>query len=274
MKAALIIVAHRAWGAAIGWVLTTMVGTAVCGTSLPAGAAQPAVSLDQPRGGWRVQDRSGDFVQEVNYPASRVNLGSRVSVAAQIRGRLHNHGKGGPAQLVANGNAMPLEVASDGQFQRPYAFASGSNSVEVSHDGVSRRVQFLDGGQAARPRLRVLLSWDGAGTDVDLHVISPSGKHCFFANRVIEGGGALDVDVTTGYGPEIFAAPRPERGVWQVYVNYFGGGYRSEDSRRGVLTASVTVLTDEGLPAETRREFRVPLRSTGDLMHVASFSVR
>ena len=111
-------------------------------------------------------------------------------------------------------------------------------------------------------------SWDSPGTDMDLHVISPTGQHCFYGNRVIASGGALDVDVTTGYGPEIFATTRPERGTWHVYVNYFGGG-----DGRGVSTVQVAVVTGEGTPAETLRFYRVPLRATGDLKHVASFSV-
>jgi uncharacterized protein YfaP (DUF2135 family) len=40
-----------------------------------------------------------------------------------------------------------------------------------------------------------------------------------------------------------------------------------------VSTAQVTVITNEGTPNETQRNYRVPLRSTGDLKHVATFSV-
>ena len=237
-------------------------------TSVAAQAGD--VQLQTPRGGWRVQDRSGEFMQAVHYPASRVNVAEGADLAAQLRGHIARQAKGKPATLVVNGNAMPLELDEAGLFARPYAFAAGSNSVQVQgSSGAPRRVQFLDAGQAARPRLRVLLSWDAPGTDLDLHVISPSGLHCYYGNRVIAGGAALDVDVTTGYGPEIFASARPERGVWQAYVNYYGGG-------RGysVLTASISVVTDEGLSSETRHEYRVPLRSSGDLQHVASFSVR
>jgi uncharacterized protein YfaP (DUF2135 family) len=251
---------HLPRGRAVAWLLAGL-------ASLPA-AAQ--IRLDQPLGGWRAQDRENEFIQPVNYPANRVSLRDGVSAAAQIRGQIAHHPKGTPATLVVNGSAMPLETGEDGEFARPYAFAAGSNSVEVrSADGrTRRRVQFLDTGRGSRPRLRVLLSWDSPGTDLDLHVISPSGQHCFYGQRVIAGGGALDVDVTTGYGPEIFAATRPERGVWHVYVNYFGGG-----AGQAITTAQVAVVDQEGTPSETRREFRVPLRGSGELQHIASFSV-
>jgi uncharacterized protein YfaP (DUF2135 family) len=234
-----------------------------------AATAQAQITLEAPRGGWRTGPHDNEFVQDVHYPANRVSLREGTGLAAQIRGQIAHHPKGQPATLVVNGTPMPLELAEDGSFARPYAFAAGSNSVEVrSADGRQRkRVQMLDMGDGVRPRLRVLLSWDSPGTDLDLHVISPSGGHCFYANRVVAGMGALDVDVTTGYGPEIFAATRPERGIWHVYVNYFGGGGPA------VTTAQITIIDQEGTPAETRRLVRVPLHASGDLQHVASFAV-
>jgi uncharacterized protein YfaP (DUF2135 family) len=233
------------------------------------------VELAQPQGGWRADvGRSGGFMQEVNYPASRVNLHEGTSASAQIRGQIQKARKPNdvsrPAKLVVNGVPMPIETDENGQFARPYAFGAGSNSVEVrSADGKhSRRVQFIDHGQASRARLRVVLNWDSPGTDMDLHVISPSGQHCFYGNRIIGGGGALDVDVTTGYGPEIFAASNPERGTWHVYVNYFGGGESAS-----LTTAQVSIVTNEGTLQETQRVQRIPLRATGDLQQVLSFAV-
>ncbi|WKB53933.1 YfaP family protein [Eleftheria terrae] len=235
-------------------------------------AAQAQVAVELPRGGWRATsgDRENEFVQEVHYPASQVQLRADVSSAAQIRGRIAGQRKAdGPATLVVNGVSMPLETDESGRFGRPYAFSAGSNSVEVRSAEGRRRLQFIDGGSGARPRLRVLLSWDTPGTDLDLHVITPDGQHAWYGQRVIAGGAALDVDVTTGYGPEIFASPRPQRGIWHVYVNYYGSG----GDGRVTSTAQVAVITGEGTPSETQRVYRVPLRGTGDLLHVASFSV-
>jgi uncharacterized protein YfaP (DUF2135 family) len=251
--------------------LPGFVGTARA--QAPSAATAPAsITMRAPVGGWRVAPAEQGFVQDVNYPASRVSLRPGTSLSAQISGQIQQHGKSGvPSTLVVNGVAMPLETDEAGQFGRPYAFAAGSNSVLLqSSDGKSvKRVQFLEGAGGARARLRVVLSWDSPGTDMDLHVITPSGEHCFYGHRVIAGGGALDVDVTTGYGPEIFAHARPERGIYQIYVNYYGGGGPGQS----VSTAQVTVITNEGTPNETQRNYRVPLRSTGDLKHVATFSV-
>lgn len=231
------------------------------------------IQLDAPRGGWTAgQDSS--FMQEVHYPAARINLRAGTAVNSQIRGQIKVARKDGmaantPATLIVNGVPMPLESDETGHFERPYSFASGSNSLEVKSADrqSSRRVQFMDQGGGSRARLRVVLNWDTPATDLDLHVISPSGQHCFYGHRVIEGGGALDVDVTTGFGPEIFATARPERGIWQVYVNFYGG------SGGALTTAQVTVISGEGTPAETRRIHRIPMRASGDLQRVASFSV-
>ena len=67
--------------------------------------------------------------------------------------------------------------------------------------------------EKTQPKIRIVLSWNTDNTDLDLHVLTPDGEHCFYGNRVLNNGGALDVDVTTGYGPEIFATPTPLEGT-------------------------------------------------------------
>lgn len=232
-------------------------------------AALPGAALaeaEMPVGGWRPGHADAPYTQEVNYPASRPGLVADVPGAAQIRGRVARAGKG-PATLVVNGNAMPLEVDEEGRYGRAYSFATGSNSVEVrGGDGSTRRVQFYQtaAGQA-QARLRVVLSWDTDGTDLDLHLITPDGEHAWYGNRVVKGG-AIDVDVTTGYGPEIFASPAPLKGPYQIYVNYFGGG-----AGQALTTARIAVISNEGTPAERRQEFEVPMRAAGELTLVRQF---
>lgn len=254
--------------------LITATGILIVGLLVANQAVAQSTTLQAPAGGWRATVGDNNFVQEVNYPASKVNLRGDTSISAQIQGQIRKTSKSKlPPTLVVNGVAMPLETDEAGQFARPYAFAAGSNSVEVrSADGSSaKRVQFYDAASGgARARMRVVLSWDSAGTDMDLHVITPAGQHCFYGNRIIEGGGALDVDVTTGFGPEIFATARPERGTYHVYVNYFGG----EDASKRLTTAQISVINGEGTASETQRNYRIPLRSTGELKHVASFSIQ
>ncbi|WP_150127637.1 YfaP family protein [Janthinobacterium psychrotolerans] len=233
--------------------------------------AQAQVTIDAPKSGWRNSAGAQEqYTQAVNYPAASVNLQPGQAETAQIRGRIAGAVKGKPATLVVNGVAMPMEVGEDGSYGRPYGFGSGSNSVEVrSPDGKSRaRTQFVDSYQGkTQARLRVVLSWDSAGTDLDLHVVTPDGGHAWYGNRVLKDGGALDVDVTTGYGPEIFSSAAPLKGNYHVYVNYYGSGENTS-----VLTvARLSIITNEGTPREKLQSFQVPMRAAGELTLVKSF---
>ncbi|MDR3351450.1 MAG: DUF2135 domain-containing protein [Zoogloeaceae bacterium] len=228
--------------------------------------------LDLPRSGWREGNPDAPYTQTVNYPANTVSVDEGTPDAGQIRGRIRQNAKASaarrPATLVVNGNAMPIRLDETGAFARPYSFGTGSNSVEVRAEGEEPlRAQFYQSAAGqAEARLRIVLSWDSDGTDIDLHVITPSGQHAWYGERVIAGG-AIDTDVTTGYGPEIFSSAAPERGLYQVYVNYYGGG---EDASN-LTTVRLTVLSGDGAANERRQEFTVPMRYAGELTLVRSF---
>lgn len=235
------------------------------------------IELDSPTGGWRhTAGEHVEYSQAVSYPAVRVNTPQGQSITALIKGRIKNAAKTAgqknraPYTLIANGASMPQRVEEDGEFERPYAFTAGSNSVEMrSPDGTQRkRVQFYDSHAGkTSPKLRIILSWDSDGTDLDLHVVTPEGEHAFYGNRVLPNGGALDVDVTTGYGPEIFSSPAPTRGTYLVYVNYYGSGSNDQD----LTVAKVTVISNENTPNEKQQSFPVPMRKQGELTLVKSF---
>ena len=263
-------------------------------TALPLAVAADGIKLDTPIGGWRSGAPGGEgenFSQTVNYPASSVNTPQGQANTARITGQIKAMPKDNndPGKLIVNGVALPLKLDEEGRFDRPFSFPNGSNSVEVrSPDGQHRhRTQFLNTSGGATPaKLRVLLTWDSDGTDLDLHVITPDGAHIWYGDRVAPNGAVLDVDVTTGYGPEIFAMPAPIKGQYQVYLNYYGGGYRSvsddeegdgessggQDAVQALTTAQVTVITEEGTPSEKMETFVVPMRAVGELTLVKSFS--
>lgn len=252
---------------------------------LPLSAPQAAegIRLDTPRSGWR--QGSGDgahFMQEVNYPAASVNSAADQAETARIKGAMLERPKDAskPARLIVNGVAMPLKVQADGSFDRPFVFPSGSNNVEVrSQDGQQRRrVQFYNLSSGETPaKLRVVLSWDSDNTDLDLHLVTPDGGHVWYGERSLANGAALDVDVTTGFGPEMIASPTPLKGQYLIYVNYYGGGYNrdadgAEQAGQALTTAQVTLISEEGTPDEKQETFLIPMRAPGELTLVKRFS--
>lgn len=244
---------------------------------LPTAFADSSIEFSSPKGGWQAGSASGErFTQEVHYPANFVNTPSDQAASARILGLIKGTPKQAdtPGELIINGVSMPLKIDNDGRFDRPFSFPDGSNSVEVrSPDHKQRkRIQFLKtGGGAPTPKLRVLLSWDSDNTDLDLHLVTPDGEHVWYGHRVANNGAALDVDVTSGYGPEIISMPAPLKGQYLVYVNYYGGGDSSEQVP--ITTAKVVIITQEGTPSEKVESFIIPMRTPGELTLVKTFNV-
>lgn len=235
------------------------------------GLYQPALSqvkIDNPIRGWRASEGPNNSLQEVHYPASSVNMIGKSKVSDQIRGRIMGAPKNSePLKLIINGLDMPLR--SDGNaFARPFVFGRGSNSVEIRSGKDRHAVQFYETAASRTPsRLRILLSWDSDGTDLDLHVVTPEGEHCYYGNRTLPSGMGLDVDVTTGYGPEIISSPSPRNGTYLVYINYYGSGAQADQ----LTTAKVTIVSQAGTPDEKMESSVVPLRAPGEITLVKSF---
>ena len=52
---------------------------------------------------------------------------------------------------------------------------------------------------------RASISWDTNGSDVDLHVWDDAGNHAWYSEQEGIPDGLLSVDITDGYGPEVFS---------------------------------------------------------------------
>jgi uncharacterized protein YfaP (DUF2135 family) len=244
-------------------------------------AAEPPVTLDNPRGGWNYSglvDGSGEA--RTAYPTPPIDRGAQRN-RTMIQGHLGEAGKTrAPPTLVVNGNPMTLYAGEDGRFERHYAFGVGSNGIEVrpANGAGRKRVQFYEANASKRPAaLRIICSWDAPEAEVDLHVLTPDGQHAFWAHAVLDGGGGLDVDSVDGPGPEMFSMIDPPRGAFHVYVNYWGnlgaGGYNFDASelKAPVITTRITLVYYENTPREKRESFVIPLRKIGDLNLVKSF---
>ncbi|CAH2899015.1 MAG: Uncharacterized protein YfaP [uncultured Paraburkholderia sp.] len=250
-------------------------GLLVIACLLGASAAQASdIDMNAPLNGWRNSggDSNERYTQDVHYPAVAVATPEGQSKSALIEGQIRNAPKKkgtSVGTLVVDGTPLPQRIEEDGKFSRPYAFPAGSNGVELrAPDDSRKRVQFYDAYSGkTQPKLRVVLAWDTDGTDLDLHVVSPGSAHAWYGDRVTPNGGALDVDVTTGYGPEIYSSAAPLKGTYLVYVNYYGSG------RSDMTVAQVTIITNENTPDEKSETIRVPMRKAGELTLVKTFVV-
>ncbi len=237
----------------------------LCLLCLPVGALE----AEQPIGGWQLTSTdTANFMQNVNYPAVRVNTGGK-SRQALISGDILLHPKGDHLPLlIINGNPMALPL-NGSHYARPYAFGKGSNNIEVRDDlgHTLRRTQFYESNpQQIAPGIRIILTWNTDHTDLDLHVITPQGEHVWYGQRVASTGDALDIDVTDGYGPEIFSSLTPVAGTYLVYANYYGG-----QSTNDLTEATVTIMQHENTLKEKRQTFILPMRRPGELAFVGSF---
>jgi uncharacterized protein YfaP (DUF2135 family) len=248
--------------------------------SVPA-FAQDGNVLTAPGGGWNragLVDKSTELA--VNYPYNLIDRGAQRG-RRMIEGNLGKAGKKRPFHtLVVNGNPTPLYTDDDGRYARAYAFGSGSNSVEVrTPDGKPlKRVQFYEADRSKpQPVIRVIAAWDDNQAEVDLHVVTPDGQHAFWAHPALTNGGGLDADTVDGPGPENFTMTSPQRGLYQVWINYwgnFGGdGYHFDEAtrQRPIITSRITLVFNENTAKERRESFVVPLRRIGELTLVKTF---
>src|SRR6185436_8291338 len=75
------------------------------------------------------------------------------------------------------------------------------------------------------PSLRFVLYWETDANDVDFHVEDGRGNDAFYGAPELPSGGRLYADVTTGYGPELFAIPgKASAFPYRLGIHYYSRG--------------------------------------------------
>ncbi len=142
--------------------------------------------------------------------------------------------RGSGYRTVVSSNASPLcdcgSKAAIARGSSPGA-AGGARSPEGQFSGTVSIEQWWSEVISVSGRskaLEVTLSWSGSPDDLDLHLMSPSGRHY-----------AAYAD-TTGYSgdtnPKSFRVPNPEAGLWRISVEGMRG---SAPINFGVATSGV-----------------------------------
>lgn len=95
--------------------------------------------------------------------------------------------------------------------------------------------------------LLITIMWNTDNTDVDLHVIEPSGEECYYGHSKTRSGGHISQDVTQGYGPEMYTLARAPRGTYQVRAHYFASDANRASARSKIYA---TIYRNWGTPDE------------------------
>lgn len=168
--------------------------------------------------------------------------------------------------LVLNGVTLSIPRSGDG-FQTKQVLAPGWNAIRVVAGEGERRVEDQVAVFAKVPRkdLRITLTWDTPGTDIDLWVTGPDGEKVSYQNKQGKAGGTLDVDVTSGFGPETFTQARLVPGTYRIQAHFYGGGRPTR--------VEVNVIEGEGTEKARRRTFNGILVKQGEIFEVSDVSV-
>ena len=118
--------------------------------------------------------------------------------------------------------------------------------------------------------LLVVITWNTDNSDVDLHVMEPTGEDCYYQNRQTKIGGHLTTDVTQGYGPEMYTLGKAKSGAYKIRVKYFASVQNRATARTKV---QATVYRHWGTKKERRTDKTVTLAEGKQMHSVATVEI-
>ncbi len=100
--------------------------------------------------------------------------------------------------------------------------------------------------------IRIILNWNQMDTDIDLHIIEPTGEECYYGKRDTEAGARFSKDFTQGYGPEQYLLRNSIKGKYSIKTNFYG---ENTLTRNGPATVLVEIyITD--IKGKTERKLQ------------------
>mgnify|MGYP002630837695 CR=1 FL=1 len=141
----------------------------------------------------------------------------------------------------------------------PRAQALGAVRIPVD----SRLIKALD------MDIRIVMSWDADLTDMDLHVIEPSGEEAYYSHNRTSIGGRVSRDFTQGYGPEEYSIRAAMHGTYTVRTKFFGS---SAAELQGAVTLYLDLYTDYGRPTEQRQSVTIRLAENKETFTVGEIT--
>ena len=118
--------------------------------------------------------------------------------------------------------------------------------------------------------VRIVMSWDADNTDIDLHVIEPSGEEAFYGHNLTTIGGHVSRDFTQGYGPEEYVLRRAMPGVYKIRCRYYGS---SQQTLVGPATVAAVVITNFGRANERRQTLTLRLDKVKEMVDIGEVTI-
>jgi Ca-activated chloride channel homolog len=113
--------------------------------------------------------------------------------------------------------------------------------------------------------MRIVMSWDADNTDIDLHVVEPSGEEAYFSHPLTKIGGAVSKDLTQGYGPEEYMVRKAMHGMYTIKAKFYGS--RSVKIM-GAVTVKVDIYTNFGRNEEDHKSITVQLKNAKEMITI------
>ena len=117
----------------------------------------------------------------------------------------------------------------------------------------------------------ITMMWNTDQTDVDLHVVEPSGEECFYSHPRTRSGGHITRDITDGYGPEMYAINKAPAGEYNIMVKYFNTNPNRAGMRSKVY---LTIYRDFGTGSESVTRQVVKITKPGQKERVETLTLK
>jgi len=149
--------------------------------------------------------------------------------------------------------ALSVNVGTNSLTFKTVGYNSKNQLVYV---GNSQKQPFTIVGNMDKAAVLVTLTWDTGSSDVDLYTIDPTGDYSAYYHHSTADGGNLDVDNTSGFGPEHWTLTYANTVRWgqdyRVRVHYYSDHQACTSCDPAVDVRptgfTVTVLLYEGMP--------------------------
>jgi uncharacterized protein YfaP (DUF2135 family) len=193
----------------------------------------------------------GDLQVDITYPHEGDALNTRTtSVSGTVSDTSIT-----TATMTVNDNSQSIAVVN-GYFSNPVILTRGTNRIRVAveREGNTAFDEVTIQCTAPLIDIRVTLTWNTIGTDLDLYVTDPNGETDYYSHNSSAIGGTLDVDDIDGYGPENFTLDQGEAipGDYSVQIRYYSGVL---PSRATVIVLLHESQTNESVTTYGEHEF-------------------